>query len=470
MKKLIILFCSVFLIGFFATAQHRSITWEQFKYSGPGLKQVGWITTKHSKDVESSPWWSIGCETLDRDFAKFSIYKDYVGELGIKSARIQSGWAKCEQEKGVYNFAWLDSIVYGLLEQEVEPWVCLCYGNPLYGTSIRLGAGLFTDEPTMTAWLNYVEATVKHYKNDVKEWEIWNEPRHQPRGAYANLLMKTAERIKQVQPDATIIGFSLAGIPLSFAEDILDTLKYNNKLDLVDYLTYHPYSRNPDDSYPTVDKLREMAHSYNPEIKLFQGEVGAPSILEWTHALSYYPWTEVSQAKWRMRRMAGDRARDIRSSVFTMIDLKYYNMLQSFGLIRSSLLNEIIYKRPQFYGVQHMAAFFDDKVKAEGELDYSSNAYRKMTVAGFEKEGTPVALVWYKDRIPDDNFEWDIVSLTIKGKNYRDPVYVEMISGKVYEIDKSDWENKGDNVVFKKLPVWDSVTMIAERSKVPLKQ
>ena len=54
--------------------------------------------------------------------------------------------------------------------------------------------------------------------------------------------------------------------------------------------------------------------------------------------------------------------------------------------------------------------------------------------------------------------------------NKRYPVYVEMISGKVYEIDKSDWENKGDDVVFKKLPVWDSVTMIAERSKVPLKQ
>jgi len=72
------------------------------------------------------------CETLDRDYAKFSVYKDYVGELGVKHARIQSGWAKCEKQKGVYEFDWLDECVYGLNQQTVKPWMCLCYGNPIY--------------------------------------------------------------------------------------------------------------------------------------------------------------------------------------------------------------------------------------------------------------------------------------------------------------------------------------------------
>ncbi len=166
--------------------------------------------------------------------------------------------------------------------------------------------------------------------------------------------------------------------------------------------------------------------------------------------------------------MAGDRVRDIRTSVFTIIDLKYYNMLQSFGLIRSNLLNEFIYKRPSYYGVQHMVGFFDDTVIPVGELEFKSNAYREMTVAGFNKEDSPVALIWYKDQIPGDEFKWDLVELTIMNANFKDPVYVEMISGKVYEIDKSDWENKGNNVEFKRLPVWDSVVMIAERSNVDL--
>ncbi len=171
-----------------------------------------------------------------------------------------------------------------------------------------------------------------------------------------------------------------------------------------------------------------------------------------------------------MRRMAGDRVRDIRTSIFTIIDLQYYNMLQSFGLIRSNAQHQIIYKRPSFYGVQHMASFFDDTVEPVGELEYTSNAYRKLTVAGFKKEGTPIALVWYKDPVPDDDMKWDLVTLTVKNTNFKDPIYVEMVSGKVFEINQSDWENKGTDIVFKKLPVWDSVVMIAERSEVQVKE
>ena len=469
MKKTLILLSISLLIHSLSIAQHKSITWEKFLYSGPGLKQTGWLATRSSKDIVSSSW-SVGCETLDRDYAKFSVYKDYVGELDVKRGRLQSGWAKCEKVKGKYNFAWLDSCVYGLAEMDVKPWMCLCYGNPLYGSDLVLGSNIFTDEKSMTAWCKYVEATVLRYKGVITEWEVWNEPSPKAGKQYANLLMRTAEVIKKVQPEAKVMGFSLAGgLPLGFTEEVFEILKSNNKIGLVDYLTYHPYTRNPDDSYPQVEKLRELAHSYNPEIKLFQGEVGCPAILEFGHALSQYSWTEISQVKWTLRRMAGDRVRDIPSSVFTIIDLKYTNMLQSFGLIRSNLLNEFIYKRPAYYAVQHMAGFFDDMVVPAGEVEHTSNVYRKITVAGFNKQETPVRLIWYNDRIPDDKLEWDLVNITIKGTSFRDPVYVEMISGKVYDINAADWENRGKDVVLRNLPVWDSVIMIAERAQVSLK-
>jgi hypothetical protein len=44
-----------------------------------------------------------------------------------------------------------------------------------------------------------------------------------------------------------------------------------------------------------------------------------------------------------------------------------------------------------------------------------------------------------------------------------------MISGKVFDLDSTDWKNKDGEVVFKSLPVWDSVIMIAERSQIRLK-
>lgn len=459
--------------AFGQTRTYRSITWEQFKASGAKLKQIGWLAVRHAKDIKSSPW-SVGCETLDRDQARFSVYKDYVGDLGVKHARLQSGWAKCEKQRGVYDFEWLDECVYGLRDQGVQPWMCLCYGNPLYGSDLHLGAGIAPvtrSQDAFAAWLKYVEAIVSRYKDAINCWEIWNEPNLHGRGyeEYATLLMKTAETIKKVQPNAVIMGFSLAGVNLRFAKEILEVLKYNQKLDCIDYVTYHPYTRNPDTSYPAVDKLKKLVESYNPNIKLYQGENGCPSALEWTHALADYPWTEYSQAKWLLRRLSGDGVRGIPSSVFTIIDLRYPNMLQSFGLIRSNLLHEFIYKRPAYHAVQHLVSFFDDEVKPIGLLPCRSDCPRKITVAGFEKDGTPVILLWYSDKIPSDALEWDWIDFAIQGVTFRDPVYVELITGRVYEIVPSSWKTEEKGVRFTRLPVWDSPVMIVERSKANLR-
>lgn len=466
---LLIFFICPFAIG--QTKEYLSSSWAKFKSSGPELRQIGWLGIRHSRDIKSSLW-SVGCETLDRDFAKFSVYKDYVGELGVKHARLQSGWAKCEKEKGKYNFAWLDSCVYGLDEQGVKPWICLCYGNSIYGSNKNIGAGvaeLAYNEEAMTAWLRYVETIVNRYKKVVNEWEIWNEPYGQEKD-YAPLLIKTSELIKKIQPDAIILGETLSNPQDPNVKVLFEALKSNNKQDLVDYWAYHPYSMNPDDCYPVVDKLKTFVESYNPEYKLYQGENGTLSDFGLWGALSNYPWTEYSQAKWVLRRMSGDRVRNIPSSVFTIIDLRTAKRLASYGLIRSSLLLEFIYKKPSYHAVQHMVNFFDNTVNAVGEMRYESNASRKMTVAGFEKERTPILLVWYDDKIPGDELKWDLVNLTIKGANFKDPVYVEMISGKVYEIEKSNWNIKGEDTRFKKLPVWDSVIMIAERSQVKLNE
>jgi len=460
------------LVGSVAMGQnspkgHPCITWNKIMSSGPELKQVGLMATRHSKDIQSSLW-SIGCETLDRDYANFNAYRDFVGELGAKHARLQSGWAKCEKQKGAYEFAWLDHHVNGLKEQGVRPWICLCYGNPIYGSTINLGSGLaplVRSEEAMAAWLKYVEATVTRYRASVNEWEIWNEPFGQGKD-YSVLVLKTAGLIKRIQPDAVILATAITD---DDRKTVLEALKAENKLELVDFWAYHPYAPNPDTSYSWVEKSQKELAAYSPKYRLYQGEVGCPSILEWTHALADYPWTEYSQAKWNLRRMAGDRVRNIPSNVFTMIDLKYTNMQQSFGLIRSNLLLQFVYRRPSFYGVQHMMSFFDDAVKATGLLGYESDTKRKLTVAGFEKADTPVVLIWASDRVPSDELAWDKVSLTIKGVAFKDPVYVEMITGKVFDLDKSAWVSEGGNTKLTLLPVWDSPMMLAERAQVGLR-
>ncbi|MGV8090562.1 MAG: hypothetical protein AB2L24_01675 [Mangrovibacterium sp.] len=438
-----------------------------------GLKQLGEIKTKTSDEIKSSPW-SVGCETLDRDYADFSNYKDYVGKLGAKHARLQSGWAKTEKQKGIYNFAWLDSCVYGLAEQGVAPWICLSYGNSLYKSQTNLGSGIFTDEATMTAWCRYVEATVSRYRNVVNEWEIWNEPRHsESPEAYANLMIRTSEAIRKVQPRATIMGFTVHGFTpgfvLKFPKAVFEILKEKNKLDIVDYVTYHPYTYNPDDCYPMVEELKELIDSYNPKLKLYQGESGAPSEYRETMALSKYEWTELSQAKWVLRRILGDYIRNIRTSAFTIIDLKYPHEINRKGLIYVNEDKTVNHLKLAYYGVKHVEGYFDSHFSPTGKLKYRSGSTRNMTVAGVKNKRKPVLLLWYDDKIPDNELQWDRVSLTIEGINFKHPVYVELISGKVYDIEQQDWNNNGKDIEFKSLPVWDSPVMVVEQSLVKLK-
>lgn len=107
------------------------------------FNELGKLETLSAKEIESSRW-SIGGETLDRDYADYHAYKEYLGPLGAKRIRLQGGWAKCEQEKGVYNFEWLDKIIDDAISRRVKPWVQPSYGNPIYegGGDAALAGGI----------------------------------------------------------------------------------------------------------------------------------------------------------------------------------------------------------------------------------------------------------------------------------------------------------------------------------------
>ena len=63
-----------------------------------GLQPAGMIRPRHSRTIGSSRC-GVGCETLDRDLFDYRPVFPQIGELGVKWARLQTGWAKCESEK-----------------------------------------------------------------------------------------------------------------------------------------------------------------------------------------------------------------------------------------------------------------------------------------------------------------------------------------------------------------------------------
>ena len=433
--------------------EKRCVTREKILKMNPGLEQVGWLETRGAKDIKASMW-SVGTETLDRDYADWDQYKHFLGDLGAKRARFFSGWAKTEQEKGKYDFTWLDPQVRECAAMGVKPWICISYGNPVWGSDFRLGMRVrqITDNPeAFEAWLRYTKALVARYKDVVDEWEIWNEPFHQAE-EYAEMVYRTAKAIHEVQPEATCL---VTAIHMPDYKVVLERLKRENALGLVKWWIYHPYTVVPESCYESqAMPLRKLVKSYSPDYDIIQGETGCPSQLEFAHALNNVEWTEYAQAKWDLRRAIGDYVRNIPSSLFTFIDLQYTFMLQSFGLIRSNTLKQPVYRRPSYFAMQNVYSFFDEDVHPVSVATNAVN-YKKMTVARFTRQSRDVFVVWFSGERPGDGLAYERADLRFLGepKKY---AWVDLMTGRICSLPS-----------FASVPVWDSPIMLAPNDQVP---
>ncbi len=441
-------------------------------------RNMGKITPKHARDIQASPW-SVGGETLDRDFADYDEYKEYLGPLGVKMIRLQTGWAKTEKQKGKYDFTWLDAIVNDAVSQGVKPWLQLSYGNTIYegGGDVGLGDGIPTSREALQAWDRWVKASVERYKDRTDVWEIWNEPDLERAGvepeAYADLYIRTAEIIKRIQPESHLYALAFAHIgDTLYLDKFLRRLQNKGKLKLLDEITHHGYDARPEDSYPKVEKLKEIAARYSDKVTFRQGEQGAPSTNIPRFALNNYPWTEVSQTKWMLRRMLGDIGHGFPSLVFTMADLRYIlgedrqdTVLNTKGLLATDRNLNVLYAKPSYYAVQHLASVIDQPVEVIQDFKLTSKSEREITAYAFQKEDNQkVVALWFSGERPDNALKTSKVNVTLHGVSFEKPVYIDLLSGNIYEIPEKSWQNNKGSIQISGLPLLDLPVLITEQS------
>lgn len=484
MKKFLFVLALSLTVSFAAWGgkSHESVVWAKIKGYTAHLPFIGYINPHPSSLTEPS-WWSVGCETLDRDFANFDHYKAYLGETGVGYARLQSGWEKCEKRKGKYDFAWLDTIVDGVLEEGVHPWMCLCYGNKLYSGDSNLGACFPAEGEAMDAWLRYVKAVVKRYKGKVTMYEIWNEPdRDEHPELYGVLFARTAKAIREVDSQVKIAAFGAISPEHIYIMKAMETIAQENAVKYIDYVTYHAYWPTPERISPYVVKLQQGMQSYSSSIKLLQGECGCPAQLEYGHALYGFEWTEFSQSKWDCRNMLNHFGLGIPYSVFTMVDLNYGWMLQSYGLLRMNLRSEVQYKRPKFFMVRNVTSVFRHDIKAREDDMIFVNSPRQVRKFALEKEGKSIGFaIWFCDGIPSGDYQRENINVSVGDFGLKDPVYVDLLTGTVHSLNtiiadqafpnpEAAPQNKQYPVTcaFEGLPVWDAPIVVMERSELDI--
>lgn len=441
-------------------------------------KKVGYLAPRDASRAPGQNW-TLGCEVLDRDYANWDAYKSYVAPLGIRTIRLQGGWAKTEKVPGVYDFQWLDHIIDDAKERGLNILLETSYGNPLYKGDHELKAGLPTSEEALAAWDRWVEAMALQYKGKVRDWAMWNEPdlnKDNSMESVAQFNVRTARIIKRIIPDARIAGLSLASPRCENLHACLKEIQRLEALDLFQWYIYHGYCLNPDSNFQTVRDLQKTLAQYTDKATMRQGENGCPSGRSAFYALRDYDWTEISQAKWDLRRMLSDLELGVESSIFTICDyLQKGRDMNRKGLLFANEDQSIHHAKIAYYAVQHLAAVFDetlvrDRSGAAGILATGASSAGQAACFLYRRTPTesPLIVYWDRSEIPSDSLHTTPVDIVTRGLTFTEPVWCDLVTGAVYAIPESHLQRIGNVLYFTGLPYYDSPVIVADRSALPL--
>ncbi len=137
--------------------------------------------------------------------------------------------------------------------------------------------------PNENEWREFVASVVNRYKDDVKVWEIWNEPDspdylapNNPK-AYASILKPAYRVIKLIDPSAKVITGGLSWPNIHFAKRMYK--RYANYFDgLGVHLYYGEKYYEEGESLNALefdlDRLRKLQKKYKPNHKIWITEFG----------------------------------------------------------------------------------------------------------------------------------------------------------------------------------------------------
>lgn len=132
--------------------------------------------------------------------------------------------------------------------------------------------------PPPDAWEAFIYEFVNRYKNEIKCYEIMNEPNlYLSPARYTEYLKRAYRAAKKADPACTVVGFCATGDLNGDLGKFLDECGKLGAFRYADAISFHPYSAQLDDSPVPADKLIRdtfaIIRKYHPEIPLWNSEL-----------------------------------------------------------------------------------------------------------------------------------------------------------------------------------------------------
>jgi hypothetical protein len=163
---------------------------------------------------------------------------------GVKWSREEILWSRTEPVQGRFDFSFYDKVVDCAHRNGISVYGLLTYWSQWTEPYTEQG---------IEDYCTWVRQVVRHYRDRIRHWEVWNEPNiffwSGPKELYIEALKRAYAVIKEEDPGAVVLGCSTAGIDLGFIRQCLEAEAP------FDILTVHPYRARLDDA-AFMDELR----------------------------------------------------------------------------------------------------------------------------------------------------------------------------------------------------------------------
>ncbi|MFC2125085.1 discoidin domain-containing protein [Bacteroidota bacterium] len=405
-------------------------------------------------------------------------------DLGLKWVRVgyhddPINWHWVEKEKGKLEIdAEADAAITYLVERGIGIDFVLGFGNRLYTQSDpsrklpQLWEWYYenpkppTTREALDAWERYVRFMVRHFRDRIKIFEIWNEwniPTYwgdkPDTEHYIEVVKRTIPIIREESPEAKIKLGAVSGFTYGISNWTPEELaKQENEMPFlkvvgefaeeVDIIGWHPFYQTDTES----DRFR----SYSDDVKSlkkwaskkgFDGEFFAS---EWNYGANYPPptppnwWgnfeaTEMDKAKYIARLSVLHTALGV-NSFFCETWSNYYPL--DLSLLRRSFSGSpvsVLQPQAAYYVTRNLATALEDLQPAD--FDYSiDNKPSEIESCEMSRKGERVIGLWIPGHAKD-NFKPLSINLEIPG-NYKAVVGYSCLNGVNQEILFENGDNK----------------------------
>jgi hypothetical protein len=347
----------------------------------------------------------IGIHANFTDFQSTALQK-----LGIKWNRASSPsrafrWATIEPTEGA--FQWTPDDMTTATSHGISVLGTLGLDWPAWADA----GGL----PDLAKWETFVGGVVSHYKDQVKYWEIWNEPQYWfTPNFYGQLLQRAVSAIRAADPQAQIVG--LGGVAdLTWCTNVLSSLG-NTWVTNLTAVSTHLY---PKFNYQAYSDFRNYVRDpYN--LPVWNTEVGV-----WDRGFYMAENSDFVQTDYTWPQKAADRYDYGHKGAAELLSYAFLNNVGN-GLSKFFYYDGRIYVGPAF-SYSHPTLFeYDDSIRAKGVAlaalarlfdhsaglgDISPNASSSMFL--FDRGGTPLVGMWSLDRTNRS------LTLSLSGSSYK---------------------------------------------------